>query len=165
MTAVGSTAGHIGLAWGWYMVSPNFSLWSGVGAPAGYDSNKTLKAVVLMTDGEFNTPYFRGVIASDAGNGSGEAKTHINQPAANGSSFDQAYRLCENMKAAGVIVYTVGFDIGEARNMDGPIDSAGELMERCATNSDRAFQASSSTDLSDAFRDIGRDITRLRISR
>ena len=43
--------------------------------------------------------------------------------------------------------------------------SAGELMARCATNPDRAFQASSSTDLSDAFRDIGRDITRLRISR
>ena len=69
------------------------------------------------------------------------------------------------MKAAGVIVYTVGFDIGAAQNMTGPIDSAGELMARCATNPDRAFQASSSTDLSDAFRDIGRDITRLRISR
>ncbi|EDX82086.1 MAG: TadE/TadG family type IV pilus assembly protein [Phenylobacterium sp.] len=165
MTAVGSTAGHIGLAWGWYLVSPNFGLWSGLGAPAAYDSSKTLKAVVLMTDGEFNTPYFRGVIASDAGNGSGGADTHINQPATNGSSFEQAYRLCENMKAADVIVYTVGFDIGAARNMTGPIDSAGELMARCATNPDRAFQASSSTDLSDAFRDIGRDITRLRISR
>jgi Flp pilus assembly protein TadG len=165
MSAVGSTAGHIGLAWGWYLVSPTFGLWSGAGAPAAYDSTKTLKAVVLMTDGEFNTPYFRGVIAGDAGVGSGGADTHINQPATNGSSFDQAYRLCQNMKAAGVIVYTVGFDIGAAQNMTGPIDSAGELMARCATNPDRAFQASSSTDLSDAFRDIGRDITRLRISR
>jgi len=121
--------------------------------------------VVLMTDGEFNTPYFKGVIASDAGSGSGGTDTHINQSATNGSSFDQAFRLCQNMREAGVVVYTVGFDIPAPANLTGAIDSAGELMQRCASNPDRAFQASNSTDLSDAFRDIGRDITRLRISR
>ena len=164
-SAVGSTAGHIGLAWAWYMVSPTFGVWSGASAPAAYDTTRTLKAVVLMTDGEFNTPYFRGVIASDAGDGSGGLDTHINQPAANGSSFSQAFELCKKMRDAGVIVYTVGFDIPAPGNLTGEIDSAGELMQRCASTPARAFQASNSTDLTDAFRDIGRDITRLRISK
>ncbi|MDO9607814.1 MAG: pilus assembly protein [Brevundimonas sp.] len=165
LVAAGSTAGHIGLAWGWYLVSPNFGVWTGASAPAAYDTNRTLKAVVLMTDGEFNTPYFRGVIASNAGDGSGGSDTHINQTATNGSSFAQAFELCQNMQAAGVIVYTVGFDIPDPDNIEGDIDSAGELMQRCASTPGRAFQATSSTDLSDAFRDIGHDITRLRISK
>ncbi|MEN5363203.1 TadE/TadG family type IV pilus assembly protein [Brevundimonas intermedia] len=163
--AVGSTAGHIGLAWAWYMVSPNFGVWSGDAVPARNDPTKTLKAVVLMTDGEFNTPYFRGVIAADAGSGSGGIDTHINQAAANGSSFYQSFELCKKIRDSGVIIYTVGFDIPDAANLVGDIDSAGELMQRCASGAARAFQASNSTDLTEAFRDIGRDITRLRISR
>ncbi|WP_236547449.1 TadE/TadG family type IV pilus assembly protein [Brevundimonas sp. G8] len=165
LAASGSTAGHIGLAWAWYMVSPNFGVWSGTAAPAQHDTTKTLKAIVLMTDGEFNTPYFGGVIAADAGTGSGGVDTHINQPAANGSSFYQSFELCKKIRDSGVIIYTVGFDIPDAANLVGEIDSAGELMQRCASGSARAFQAGNSTDLSKAFRDIGRDITRLRISR
>ena len=67
LSVVGSTAGQIGMAWGWYAVSPNFNgLWPG--SPAGaYAPEDTLKAVIIMTDGEFNTPYNSGVIAVDAG--------------------------------------------------------------------------------------------------
>lgn len=165
LVAAGSTAGQIGLAWAWYMVSPNFGVWSGQSVPAQNDTAKTLKAVVLMTDGEFNTPYFRGVIASDAGAGSGGDDTHINQPATNGSSFYQSFELCKRIRDSGVIIYTVGFDIPAAANLTGDIDSAGELMQRCASGTARAFQARNSTDLTAAFREIGRDITRLRISR
>lgn len=64
-----------------------------------------------------------------------------------------------------MIIYTVGFDIPAAANLTGDIDSAGELMQRCASGTARAFQARNSTDLTAAFREIGRDITRLRISR
>jgi Flp pilus assembly protein TadG len=163
--AVGSTAGHIGLAWAWYLVSPTFGVWSGDSAPAAYSPTETLKSVVLMTDGEFNTPYFRGVIASDAGTGSGATNTHINQPASNGSPFAQAYALCRAMKAEGVVVYTVGFDIPAAANLTGEIDSAGELMARCATSEKRSFNAGTGADLKSAFQEIGRDITRLRISK
>ncbi|QYF86796.1 pilus assembly protein TadG-related protein [Brevundimonas sp. PAMC22021] len=163
--AVGSTAGHIGLAWAWYLVSPTFGVWSGASAPAAYNTAETLKSVVLMTDGEFNTPYFRGVIASDAGTGSGATNTHINQPASNGSPFAQAFALCQAMKAKGVVVYTVGFDIPAAANLSGDIDSAGELMARCATSADRSFNAGTGADLKTAFQEIGRDITRLRISK
>ncbi|MDP1732093.1 MAG: ubiquitin-activating E1 FCCH domain-containing protein [Devosia sp.] len=56
LTAGGSTAGQIGLAWSWYMISPNFGyLWPPESRPAAYDTGNLLKVLVLMTDGEFNT--------------------------------------------------------------------------------------------------------------
>ncbi len=57
MQAQMSTAGHIGLSWGWYMVSDRWSsFWPAASRPkpAGPD---VLKAVLLMTDGIFNQSY------------------------------------------------------------------------------------------------------------
>ena len=158
LSAGGSTAGQIGAAWGWYSVSPNFAAMWGSSAPAAYNTRKTLKAVILMTDGEFNTPYSSGVIAKDAGSGSGNDSDHINQNATNGDSFTQSERLCAAMKAQGVIVYTVGFQVASEGN-------AADLMKTCATSPAYAYLPTSTSDLSEAFQAIGRDITRLRISR
>jgi len=162
----GSTAGQIGIAWAWYMVSPNFaSLFTGEGRPNVYEPAKTLKAVVLMTDGEFNTPFCRDVIASDAGTGSGGANTHINCRAQNGEPFAQSVALCSAMKRENVVVYTVGFNLSSNRGKSG-VDTAIEVMEACATNKNtHFFEANSGADLKEAFRAIGRDITRLRIAR
>lgn len=166
LKASGSTAGQIGIAWAWYMISPNFaSLWESGRRPDAYDRTKTLKVAILMTDGEFNTPYHAGVIAADAGTGSGVANTHINANATNGHPFAQSLDLCTAMKAQGVVVYTVGFDLGT--NVGGPgIDTALEMLEACASSKDKHFfKATDGTDLKDAFKAIGRDITRLRIAR
>lgn len=158
LTAVGSTAGHIGTAWGWYTLSPNFnSLWSGSAANA-YNSSETVKAVILMTDGDFNTPYNAGVIAADALSGSGANANKINQNATNGASAAQAARLCTAMKAAGVTVYTVAFSVSAN-------SAAATLLTGCASGADKAYSASSGTELVSAFQAIGRDITQLRISR
>lgn len=157
MTIGGSTAGQIGAAWGWYTVSPNFGAMWGQ-APAAYNTDRTLKAVILMTDGEFNTPYATGVIAADAGAGSGSPYDHVNQNATNGDPFDQTESLCSAMKSRGIIVYTVGFQVaGEGR--------AAELMQNCATSADYAFLPATSAELKDAFAAIGRNITQLRISK
>lgn len=161
----GSTAGQIGIAWAWYLVSPNFASLFGEGRPEPYDRSKTLKAVVLMTDGEFNTPFCNDVIARDAGSGSGGAATHINCDATNGNPFSQAVQLCAAMKGQDVVVYTVGFNLSTNRGKSG-VDTAIEVMETCATNKDtHFFNANSGTDLKEAFKAIGRDITRLRIAR
>ena len=67
MAASGSTAGHIGTAWGWYMISPTFSyLWPTASQPAAYGEDHLFKIVILMTDGEFNTFYCNGVISQDS---------------------------------------------------------------------------------------------------
>lgn len=158
LTVTGSTAGQIGLAWGWYTVSDQFNrLWAS-NAAAAYDPNKVLKAVILMTDGEFNTPYCGGVIASDAGSGSGNLYDKIACSATNGDPFAQAARLCTAIKAKGVIVYTVGFSITQGSD-------AAKILGSCATDKDKAFLPQSGADLSSNFQAIGRDITRLRISR
>ncbi len=163
----GTTAGQIGVAWGWYLVSPRFaSFWGGTGAPAPHDTDKTLKVVVLMTDGEFNTPYCDGVVASDAEIGSYVGNTNlIRCPASNGDPFTQAVRLCNAMKAQDIVVYTVGFNLNSSRGGSG-VDTAIEVMETCATDKATHFHDTrSGADLKEAFKAIGRDITRLRISR
>lgn len=154
----GSTAGQIGIGWGWYMVSPNFNyLWPSSGAGA-YNTADTLKAVIIMTDGEFNTPYCSGVVSNDAGYGAVSASSRIDCAADNGSPFDQGRAMCTAMKAQGVLVYTVGFQItagGDAANM----------LEACASTPANFYLPASGGDLSEAFAAIGRDITQLRISK
>ena len=164
--AVGSTAGQIGIEWGWYAVSPNFSsIWPAASAPNVYEPSKTLKAVVLMTDGEFNNPYCQGVISKDAPtNGAGNTNYQINCSAPNGTPFAQSVALCDAMKKEGVVVYTVGFNLSTATGGNG-IDTAREVMGACATSAAHAFTPNKNTDLSEAFQAIGRDITRLRIAR
>ena len=154
----GSTAGQIGIGWGWYMVSPNFNtLWPSNGA-AAYNTADTLKAVIIMTDGEFNTPYCSGVISRQAGTGSGSNTGKIDCDADNGDPFAQGVAMCTAMKNRGILVYTVGFQItagGDAANM----------LETCASTPSNFYLPASGGDLSEAFAAIGRDITQLRISK
>lgn len=151
----GGTAGHIGVAWGWYLVSPNFAyLWPAGSKPASKNTSNVLKAVVLMTDGDFNTAYCNGVVSKE----SGWSSDYINCNATNGSSHSQALAQCQAMKAAGIIVYTVGFDVGTSAN-------ARNVMAKCATDSSHAYLAITGADLSAAFRDIGASIGALRVTK
>ncbi len=155
LSVSGSTAGQIGIAWGWYMVSPNFgSLWPS-SAAGPYNSAETLKAVIIMTDGEFNAPYCSGVMARSS-NASRSAS--INCDPDNGEPYAQSRALCDAMKAEGIVVYTVGFQIGSSGN-------ARTLLQYCASTRTGYFDAGSGSELSEAFNAIGRDITKLRISR
>ncbi|WP_339933688.1 ubiquitin-activating E1 FCCH domain-containing protein [uncultured Brevundimonas sp.] len=155
LSVSGSTAGQIGIAWGWYMVSPNFgSLWPS-SAGAAYNTAETLKAVIIMTDGEFNAPYCEGVMAR--GYNAPNAQSNNCDPD-NGEPYAQSRALCDSMKAQGIVVYTVGFQIGNSGN-------AKALLQYCASSASGFYDAGSGTELSEAFNAIGRDITKLRISR
>lgn len=156
--AVGGTAGQIGIGWGWYMVAPTFNtLWPSSGA-ATYNTARTLKAVVIMTDGEFNSPYCQDVLARDAGSGSGNNNVRIDCNATNGSPFAQSRSMCDAMKAKGVVVYTVGLGISST-------GQAADVLRYCATGGSYFHMASDADDLAGAFAAIGRDITQLRISK
>lgn len=158
LTANGSTAGHIGLAWGWYMLSPNWSsVFSGATyTPGAYETEDLVKVAVMMTDGEFNTSYCNGVLANDAGFSSNGNQIKCNAP--NGEPFDQAEDLCDGMKDAGITIYTVGFNISDGSDED-------EFLEGCATEEDYYYLASSGEELTEAFQSIARSITLLRLSR
>ncbi len=158
LSASGSTGGHVGVGWGWYAVSPNFSTLFGSSAGGAYNTADTLKAVVIMTDGEYNSGYCNGVISADSTNGSGDAALHINCNAPNGHPFDQSLAMCAAMKAAGVIVYTVGFQVVNDQR-------ARDLVNNCASSAGHVYLADSGASLRTAFAAIGRDISQLRISR
>lgn len=132
-SASGQTAGHLGVAWARYLVSPEWAgLWPSDSRPHAYGDPRYVKAVVLMTDGAFNTQY-----------------------SALGTSAQQAERHCAAMKADGVTVYAVAFQAGSA---------AEALLERCASGPDTYFRTSSGTALRDAYRAIGLQLRKLRIS-
>ncbi|KCZ92822.1 pilus assembly protein [Hyphomonas johnsonii] len=141
LTANGGTAGHIGLAWGWYLVSPNWSaIWPEDSEPLPYDKKRNVKAVILMTDGDFNT----------------------NHPTAAKSSFRQAQDLCDTMKAApsNVLVYTVGFQVPSSVQKTG---DGRTILEYCATSPAYAFNADNGEELAEAYRTIAQSISELRI--
>lgn len=161
-TVGGSTAGQIGLAWGWYMVAPNFGyLWpSASQRPAAYKTKDLMKVVILMTDGAFNTPYCNGVIAADAGSGSGSDDDHINCNATNGNPFTQAQSLCTAIKnsAYDITLYTVGFSVGSDV-------TAKTFLTNCASDTSKAFFPATGSELKSSFKAIAQEISNLRISK
>jgi len=135
--AKGYTAGHLGVAWSWYLISPDWAgVWPAESQPVQYGADHTIKAVILTADGEFNTSYENGT--------------------QNRSSARQAERLCDNMKAMGVQVYAVAFEAPYR---------ARATLEACASSSAHYFDAQSGAALKRAFRDIALDLKRLGLSK
>lgn len=130
----GSTAGHLGIAWAWYLISPKWaSIWPSDSKPMAYDEPDSTKVAILMTDGEFNVDYSSG-----------------------GNSFDHAKKVCDGMKAEGIMIYTVAFKAPTKGE---------EILAYCASGSDFAFKASNGQQLSDAYKQIASNISDLRIVR
>jgi len=162
LSAGGSTAGHLGLAWGWYMVSPNFAyLWPTANQPAPYGRANLVKSVILMTDGLFNVQYCGGVITpEDPANGHNPPATTTYADCAtpdNGYSKAQGQAICDAIKASGITLYTVGFDLGT------DADSLA-FLQGCASTTANFFRADTGADLTDAFRKIADGLNTLRIS-
>lgn len=148
----GGTAGHLGTAWAWYMLSPDWNtVLPAASQPKPYNTLNLLKIAILMTDGEYNTQYSTYGIRS----GTSNAPTPTGQ--VNGSSNTQARALCDGMKLAGVTVYTVGFDLGGN-------NTAIQTLTYCATSAGHAYQADDGHQLKQAFRDIALKISALYLS-
>ncbi|MEW5963110.1 MAG: TadE/TadG family type IV pilus assembly protein [Pseudomonadota bacterium] len=161
--ASGTTAGHLGTAWAWYLLSPNWaSVLPSNSRPANYGTSDTQKIAILMTDGDYNMQYCNnssttGASAPDR-NANGYSSSKLSCTAANGSSTTQARTLCTNMKAAGITVYTVGFEIASGSTPD-------TTMQQCATSPGHYYSAQSGEQLKQAFRDIALKISSLYLSR
>lgn len=152
LSAGGGTAGHIGTAWAWYMLSPNWaSLWPASSAAAAYGTAKLKKIAVLMTDGEYNTQY------TSAGIDDGSWSLTYCPNAANGCSSAQAVALCAAMKDKGIEIYTVGFQLGGSQ-------IATDTLSSCATDANHFYNSSTGDALKAAFRDIALKISTLYLS-
>jgi Flp pilus assembly protein TadG len=148
----GSTAGHVGTAWAWYMLSPNWaSLWSSSSTPAAYNTPKLQKIAVLMTDGEYNTQYTTNGVPDNSGS------LTVCPNAANGvCSSAQAISQCTAMKAKGIEVYTVGFMLDNQTAID--------TLSSCATDASHFYNSSTGDALKAAFKDIALKISTLYLS-
>jgi len=163
LVATGSTGGQVGVAWGWYMLAPDWGyVWDDdESEPADYGTEDLHKIVVLMTDGEYNSPYCNGVISADATTGSGATADHINCNATNGgTSYTQAEALCDAMKEDGkdIEVYTIGFRVDDYPRGE-------ELMEYCASDAAHFFTADNGDELREAFERIARNVKSMYLSR
>jgi Flp pilus assembly protein TadG len=129
------TEGEIGTAWAWYLLSPKWnSVWPSESQPEAYGAERNKKIAVLMTDGENFTRYF----PQDTG-----ADSH-------------ALQLCEAMKAQGITVFTVGFEVDAVR--------ANNLLRDCASSSAHYYSAQGAGSLKAAFREIATSLIPLRLT-
>lgn len=157
LSAVGTTSGSLGALWAWYMLSPNFGyVWPFDSQPEPYEADEVLKAAIIMTDGEFNTVHCDGVISRNSSASNASDRNTCNAP--NGAPYVQARAYCDAMKAAGIVVYTVAFDI--AVNSE-----ASRVMTYCASEEAKAFKASDGAALRESFRQIARNLSLLRLAR
>lgn len=142
LTAESSTAGHLGIAWSWYLLSPEWnSVWPESSRAASYSERTTIKVAIQMTDGGFNTV---------AGTQTGTAVS--------AQSYDYARRTCTAMKQKNITVYTVAF--GD----DIPSEGLATLQS-CATDSSKFYAALDQEGLEAAYKAIASDIKALRLTK
>lgn len=143
-----TTAGHLGTAWAWYLLAPDWGyLWpDDESTPSAYNAENTMKVAILMTDGAYNEQYCNGVMDD-----------LIDVCDAPDDSTSQARELCTEMKEKGIVIYTVGFNISNN-------SSPAITMQQCATDSSKYFRPATGAELIEDFADIGQDITDLRLS-
>ncbi|MEM8616839.1 MAG: pilus assembly protein TadG-related protein [Pseudomonadota bacterium] len=151
----GGTAGHLGVAWGWYMISPEW--WDTSSRPSDpfvppsqpyqsgqtplsvgpsprlYDEPDTAKALILMTDGAFNS-----TITSNQG-----------------SSTWQAKQICDRIKQTNIVIYSVAFQAP---------DSGEEVLEYCASGPEFFFDPSNGQELTQSYQAIATSISDLRLT-
>jgi hypothetical protein len=165
--AYGPTGGAMATQWAWYMLSPNWdNIWTGLNKPGSYSdltettatgAPKLKKIAVLLTDGVYNT-----------------YRSWNGQAAVSMSNYAQ--KVCREMKARGIIIYTVGFGLNELSAGDHAI--ATTTLKECSTNhtiedGSRVFNFydvntgspdQTAQGLQGAFRDIGLQLTKLRLT-
>ena len=134
LTTDDATAGHLGIAWSWYLISDRWNaLFDGDAEPVAFTDPDTTKAIVLMTDGNFN---FFG---------------HMTL----GSSPQQARALCDNIKLKDVSIYAVAFKA--------PV-SGQRVLKYCASDPGYYFNAQNADDLKKAYKEIALSLSDLRLS-
>ncbi|MEM6461247.1 MAG: pilus assembly protein [Pseudomonadota bacterium] len=149
LVAEGSTAGHVGLQWGWYTISPNWADYMPAGSEP-YDfatKDRLRKYIILMTDGEFNTAYADvDDPYNEFHNQNQVAKTHTEA-------------LCTAIKSNRIRIFTIGYETS---------DDADAILEDCASpdiwNMTFFYTPDSAEELEETFATIAELIQQLIIT-
>jgi Flp pilus assembly protein TadG len=168
MSASNNTVGQIGIAWGWYTLSPNFGMFSGESVPTSYanlatatppptNPLKTKKIMILMTDGEYNSAYADGVMSGNLTYVNYTSKNVINKDPDNGDPFVQSKAMCSAIKASGIELFVITFQLDKTKA------ERVDLVNSCATDTNHIFDADT-TSLDAAFGSIANQLQQMRIS-
>ena len=161
----GGTMGNLGLAWGWRTISPKWRGMWGLGTPADmpFDYDKPLmdKVVVMLTDGvnQFYDHNGGGPDGSDYGGYGrvGWGRLGTTNPGDAEDEIDaRMAATCAAMKAEGVIIFTITFQLSHGPTRD--------LYRTCASSPDHYYDSPSNDDLSTVFQEIGSELSNLRIA-
>lgn len=159
LVAVGATNITAGITWGWRTLSPGEPFTQG----RTYTEPDNKKVLILMTDGE-NTYYPDSTFNKSSygawsylSNSANHLGSYMTSESTVEARMDARSKLaCDNVKATGIIIYTIAFQVTTTRGK--------ELMAYCASDSSKSFDASNNSELLAAFDTIGTDISQLRIS-
>jgi|GEM_PF-1166695 len=169
----GYTAGQTGIVWGWNSLSPNYyDVWPTDSVGEAYDNEDVLKFAIIMTDGDNNRYYeFIETETVEVCTGKKKKKKKCTYETVDVDEWDEvsesesydnnssvaSRELCEGMKTAGIEIFGVYFGSNN--------DSAGaRIMQSCAS-SGNYYQASSSSELIEAFSNIARKIQSIYLSK
>ncbi len=126
------TSTHRGMVWGWRMISEDWQgLWGDPSLPLSNEESPG-KYVVIMTDG-VNTPVEDG-----------------EEPDSEEEANEQLLRECEAMKAEGITIFAVTFDMG---------GDLTDLYQQCTTVPEYQFDAETEIELEQVFGIIGDLVT------
>lgn len=146
-----------GLAWGWRVLSPTEPFTEGV----PYEDDETLKALVLLSDGEnVVVSQNNSLNYSDYNPYNYLAKGRLNTVSSNTAAQrvnEKVAVLCNRIKDKGVRVYTILFDLNSS--------SLRTLFRNCASEPALYFDNPSPLQLQDVFEEIAYDLSKLRIEK
>ncbi|MEM7192723.1 MAG: VWA domain-containing protein, partial [Pseudomonadota bacterium] len=152
----GYTVIPAGLLWGWRVLSPGAPFTEG----EDYDEEERVKAIVLLTDGSNDVGAMsNGHNGSDYNAFGFAAKGHLGNT--NGSNArseldKKTATICNNIKAKGILIYTIGFRVSSS--------STQNLLKNCATKPDMYYNSPTNGQLAMIFGDIAQGLSELRIA-
>ncbi|MFC1673154.1 pilus assembly protein TadG-related protein [Pseudomonadota bacterium] len=150
MWASGYTHINYGAVWGWRVISPSAPFTEG----ANYGDPEWHKAVIILTDGANTTSNSHYTAFGYRSEGRLGSTTSTGTTAALNTKTAE---VCENMKAQGITVYTITFNVSSV--------STQNLFRTCASSPDRYFNSPDSQTLTLAFRAIGAELKNLHLSK
>jgi hypothetical protein len=152
----GNTVIPAGLLWGWRVLSPNEPFTEG----KPYDDEKWVKAVVLLTDGENMVSGGSNGHNKSVYNAFGYAKEgHLGSTSGSNAESTLNTKLatvCSSVKAKGIRLYTIGFQITDTTTQN--------LLKNCATKTDMYYNSPSNAQLAAIFQEIAQGLSELRIA-
>ncbi|KZL26298.1 MULTISPECIES: pilus assembly protein TadG-related protein [unclassified Pseudovibrio] len=186
LKASSATAGQIGIAWGWYTLSPEWrDFWPTDSKPDEYGKNGVRKYAVLMTDGSFNA-YYEGDFKEAEKLRKQKLKSNIDKGAQDNPSEGGKLTRKDHEEIARKVKWEYtgdsslnGVPFKTASNLCesmkeqeiviytvffGSSYKGKKIMQQCASSDDTFYHATSQSELIKAFSSIANDIKEIYLS-